>query len=707
MAALTDGTKAGTIESSPVVPAPVAADTSTGAGNPLTGQDATAKIPTTTVSSKTASDYVTDKITPALANASTEIANNNQKMATALPPDDPTNKFNTATGQANSKYVDPNPPTKTDTTSPNPGYKFAYDTGGNQSQIPIEDSAATYGLFDINPKAGPTTKVSGSVTDTSSDTYKQFADGTYGMYDASGKYQGVASAQDFQNAQDATSLLSSLYQLANGSYPLTVDQQAQIVGLQATFKGLIDEQKVSNQNLTGGTTVAMNLYGMGNSIAGLGIIKGTVDSGLQKIADLNTKLVTAVAQMKAGFQKDNHDMIKSAYDEYNQAAKDKQAQLDKITKEASDAAAAVQDRKDKLRNYNLNVAQFQQTKDQNAFDNALKTEAQVFDEKYKTKTLALEQFKAGYGSNGGPPGSQSIPSAKITSTGAVDPASQKATLAQISQIYGPMTATAIKGLADYSMNPTDWSTRATKTGGMSREQAVTLAKTVDPNYDDSQFAVRKAMKENISSGSYSKTISAANTLIQHLSLLQSSFNSLGNTGSVATILNPLKNFGMGALGSGKTTAVQTAIDAVATEAATVYKGGTPTEAEIASWKEKMNQNMSPNQMHTAVQTITDLMAGKLSTISDEYKGVMGTPLSAFAGGYQVLTDRNAETLKNLGIDPSTVDPTYADATATQQKAISSLQSFNDANPENAKMLDEIHTQYPGLSASEIANQLGL
>lgn len=692
MAALIDGTTdAGTIQASPLVPAPVTANTSTAPAAP----PPPVSKPVSTVSSKTASDLVMDKIAPALATASADITANNTKTATALPPDDPSNKFNTATGQPNPKYVDPNASKTTDTTATaNPGYKFAYDpVTGTQSQIPVEESAATYGLSDTNPKAGPSTQVSGSVSDTTGNTYKQFADGTYGLFDASGKYQGPASANDYQNTQDATSVLTSLHQIANGSYPLTADQQAQVAGLQQVFAGLIQEQKIANENLTGGTTVAMNLYGMGNSVAGLGIIKGTVDSGLAKIADLNSKLVAAVAQMKSGFQTDNYNLIKGAYDEYNAAAKEKQAQLDKITSEAAAAAADIQARKDKLRQYNLDVAKFKQTGDQNAFDNALKTEAQAFDEKYKSQTLKLEWAKLNAANNpSGLPGGVSIPSAAVTSTGAPDPASQKATLDKISQTYGPMTAIAIKGLADYSLNPTDWTIRGTKAGGMTREQAVTLAKMVDPTYDDSQFAVRKAMKENITSGAYSKTISAANTLIQHLALLQANFNALGNTGSVGTILNPLKNLEMGLVGSGKPTAVKTAIDAVATEAATVYKGGTPSESEIASWKEKMNANMSPAQMKSAIQTVTDLMAGKLSTISDEYKGVMGTPLSSFAGGYQVLTDRNAKTLQDLGVDPSTVDPTYGNSPTMK------LQNFYTADPKNQDLIDKLVQADPSLKS---------
>lgn len=641
MAALTDGTQAGTIESSPVVPAPVAADTSTGAGNPLTGQDATAKIPTTTVSSKTASDYVTDKITPTLANASTEIANNNQKMATALPPDDPTNKFNTATGQANSKYVDPNPPTNTDSAGPNPGYKFAYDTGGNQSQIPIEDPAATYGLSDTNPKAGPTTKVSGSVTDTTGDTYKQFADGTYGMYDAAGKYQGVASSQDFQNAQDATSLLSSLHQLANGSYPLTVDQQAQIAGLQATFKGLIDEQKVSNQNLTGGTTVAMNLYGMGNSIAGLGIIKGTVDSGLQKIADLNTKLVTAVAQMKAGFQKDNYDMIKGAYDEYNQAAKDKQAQLDKITKEASDAAAAVQDRKDKLRQYNLDVSKFQETKDQDSFDRALKTEQEAFDEKYKS-------FTSGMGGGNSTGGISS--SASMGAAGAPDPVSQQQVMNEITQKYGPMTATAIKGLANYDMNPTDWSTRSAK--GMSRETAVSLAKMYDPTYNDSQFAARSAYIKGLAStasGTVGAAINSANKSINHLTTFLNISAQLGNGASqtVNSLINPV--LGLDQARRQKLDAADTAGLGVADELAKFFKGtGSTDVASIEAWRSKLNSNTSPGAQKGLAQGAIDLLAGQLQTLSEQYTSAMGkAPTSSLIGPSAMA---NLSRLKNEGYE---------------------------------------------------------
>lgn len=696
MAALTDGTQAGTIQASPITPAPVTADTSTTSSTP---DPTTTSTPVSTISSKTAADYTTNTIQPTLNTATNDITTNNTKLATTLPPDDPSNKYNTATGQLNPKYVDPNTTkTTTDTNNANPGYKFAYDpVTGTQTQIPTEDDPATYGLSATNPTLGPTTAVTSQVNDTTGNTYKQFADGTYGRFDASGKYVGTASSQDYQNAQDATGLLSSLHQLANGSYPLTADQQAQVAGLQGVYAQLIQEQKVANENLTGGTTVAMNLYGMGNSIAGLGIIKGTVDSGLAKIADLNNKLVAAVAQMKSGFQKDNYDMVKGAYDEYAQAAKDKQAQLDKITADAAAAQAVIQDRKDKLRQYNLDVAKYQQTQDQNAFDNALKTEQEAFDEKYKTKDLAIKAFQAGYGVDTNNPAGITG-SASMGASGAPDPTSQKQVLDQITAKYGPMTATAIKGLANYEINPTDWSTRAAK--GMTREQAVTLAKMYDPTYNDAMFSVRQGYMKNLAStgqGTIGGAINSANKSINHLSAFVNSMATLSNAPSATgnAIFNPIENIfnpaRRQATGAAKTEGM-----GVADELAKFFKGTGATDVQsIEDWKSQLSTNASPADVKGLTQGAITLLAGQLETLSEQYTQTMGkAPPGGFLGASAMA---NLSQLKNEGYQVDIPGVLYTDkdayvkndpdATANMQAATQQLQAAGlPLTPDNILQL---------------------
>ncbi len=723
MSALTDGTQAGTIPASPITPAPTTADTSTAPVNfnPLTGNAATAQIPpaapapqvakpVTTTSSTPAEDHLTGIVIPAMNAANTAIADNN------ATPAKPEYVYNVPDGNggfysgpaANAPQPKPAAPAptaeETAANTPDTGYKFAYSADGTKTQIPLTDTAVQHGLSDTNPTAGPiapTTPVVASASLPSGTTYKQYSDGTYGTYDALGNYIGTGTQSAFQTAQAGASIMSSYEQIINGSFPLTANQQAQIQAAKDAAQKLINQQQTINANAQGATAILMNLRGLSGDTVGISTMQQTANAGAQKIADIQSQLASDIAKMTASFNSDNLTAVKDAYTAFAANSKALQDGIDKIHADTMAAAAAQEKTLNDQRTYDLNVAKFKQTGDQNAFDNAFKQEQEAFKEKMDKANLAVNQFKAGMMGGVGV-GTGISQSAQMGASGAVDPASQSQVLAQISKTYGPMTATAIKGLADYSINPADWSSRATTKGGMSKSEAVALAKMVDPTYDDSQYTVRAAMKKNLTSGSYSQTITSANTLIQHLAKMKADMAALGNTGAFGSVLNPLKNLEMGVLGSGKLTAVQTDINAVASEASKVYKGvGSASEQEISDWKKTMNVNMSPDQQEKAIQSIVDLMAGKLTTLNDNYQGVMGSPLGTFAGGFQILTDRNAQTLKDMGIDPASVDPTYGNS--PQDK----MTSFYQASPQNASLVDSIvkaHPEYANDPAA-IANLL--
>lgn len=212
--------------------------------------------------------------------------------------------------------------------TPDTGNVWVYDSQGNKTQVPIGQIPTGYST--TNPNVGPTTSVASSVTDSVGNTYKQFTDGTYGKYNALGVYSGAVDQSDFQTAQNGASLLDSMDKVTNGTYPLTPTQQAQIDGVKSNFQDLITAQNNANANYTGGVTVAENLYGMGNSISGLGEIKGTVDAGIAKISSLDSQMGAAVAAMMDSFQKDDMTNLKDAYDEYSSAAKDKQTEIDNL-----------------------------------------------------------------------------------------------------------------------------------------------------------------------------------------------------------------------------------------------------------------------------------------------------------------------------------------------------------------------------------------
>lgn len=217
-------------------------------------------------------------------------------------------------------------------TPAQPGTKYAYKADGSSVAIPLSANAADYGYYDVKPGPKPVTDTAELASGTK---VKRFNDGTFGLFNVEDEFIGVGTEQQFNNARNTQDTLSKLNQAVNGNYPLTPAQQAQIDGVKQTYMRLLQKQEVANQNFTGGTTIAQNLYGMGNSLSGLGAIKGTVDEGIAKITDIQSKMNSDVANMTQAFQSDNIEFLKSAYESFANNQKELQSNLDNIQQQAN------------------------------------------------------------------------------------------------------------------------------------------------------------------------------------------------------------------------------------------------------------------------------------------------------------------------------------------------------------------------------------
>jgi len=120
------------------------------------------------------------------------------------------------------------------------------------------------------------------------ETFKKLNDGSYIQTDNAGNFIRMSNVSEFLGAKDVSDAQQALRNVRNGIY--TPAQQEQITAIENLWKQAIERQKVENENLTGGTTIAMNRSGLGNQIIGQQQITKTVTDGLQKIADLNTKI---------------------------------------------------------------------------------------------------------------------------------------------------------------------------------------------------------------------------------------------------------------------------------------------------------------------------------------------------------------------------------------------------------------------------------
>lgn len=291
------------------------------------------KAPTAVVSAGTATDHINSQIVPTMNQGKTDVANQAVKINT--PPARPTTP---------AARTSPLTPEETIANTPDAGYQFIYNSSNGEKSQAVLGQPVPPGFTTTNVKSD-----AGAATaeDANGTVYKQFGDGTYGSFSPTDQYQGPATSAQFNGAKNATDIKNKMQQAIDGSYPLNANQLTQIKGITDSFAQLIQEQETANANLTGGVTGAENLYGMGNTLTGKGAIQGSIDDGIKKIAALSSKMASAVADMTSGFQKDNFTMLKSAYDTYNQAATERQAQVDKWQAQIDDAKKAAQVEQDK------------------------------------------------------------------------------------------------------------------------------------------------------------------------------------------------------------------------------------------------------------------------------------------------------------------------------------------------------------------------
>jgi len=160
---------------------------------------------------------------------------------------------------------------------------------------------------------------------------------------------------------EAENVRNTILNIQNGTVPLSAGEQAQIAGLEQQYNALIDEQKLINKGATG--TANIRGYQTGSAqydptfqVKTIGAI---VTAGFNKVADLNTKMASAVAELTQGFKDNKISAIKDAWTVYSEAANERKDTLEKTVERTNKLIDDA--RKEKLalekeeRDYNIKV----------------------------------------------------------------------------------------------------------------------------------------------------------------------------------------------------------------------------------------------------------------------------------------------------------------------------------------------------------------
>lgn len=157
--------------------------------------------------------------------------------------------------------------------------------------------------------------------------------------DAANKYGQAAATAQAQLDTAAQSATSQLNAIAQGAYPLSPAESSILNATTAQYQQAIQYQQQANASYTGQMTEAMASLGIETSAPteAFGMINSAISTGSSKIADLNSSMAVALGNLQLGFQKQDFDMVQSAWDETSKYMEDRVSTLTTMQKNIQDA----------------------------------------------------------------------------------------------------------------------------------------------------------------------------------------------------------------------------------------------------------------------------------------------------------------------------------------------------------------------------------
>lgn len=546
----------------------------------------------------------------------------------------------------------------------------AHKAAMSTPQTPVTTGSAT----DTNPAAVTGPQGTGTLDDKINSVLNTLTgnDATIDADETAALTPIQAQQAALQKQSDAATItaLNQLNSIASGTYPLSPSEQALLDSTKASYLNTIQGQGVANDAFTGQMTELAASLGIQTSspAQAAGMIHAAISQGSDKVAELNGQMAQSLATVQQGFQKNDFDMVQSAWTDTAKYYDDRLKTLSDMQTAVMDAAKQQKsDQKDQttlVLTAMMDSANYDYKAKQDAIDNALKADQISETQRHDLATEALSSSASGLGTAGTP-----VP---LSTNGAPNKAAQTQWLSQ----FPANLQTQIVGLANYQLLPTSFPTRAAA-GEIDRATAVALAKQYDPTYDENLAASRQKVATTYTDGTSapSKSILALNTAAGHLATLAADSQKLGNVGFEPA--NYLKNTVGGALGFSGNAGAKLDIGAVTGELAAAFKSSGATDQEIKSLG-TIDSNSSPEQVKSYIESATSLMGSKLSALQDSYTSAMGVPPSQ-----NFLHDSAATDLLTLQQQGYKINVPQLEQTAPVQ-----LKNFVAADSGNSQVYDQ-------------------
>ena len=146
----------------------------------------------------------------------------------------------------------------------------------------------------------------------------------------------------------------------------------------------------------------------------------------------------------------------------------------------------------------------------------------------------------------------------------------------------------------------------------------------NPDFDATNYAKRQATAKGFAIGPTADKVRAVNQAISHMGTLSQNIDSLDNFNGLATPLNYIKNPIESAFGGSKQGVYDQTRQALSGELnKSMAGGGGGNVTEHEAWKDTFPMNASHDAQKDYLQNSTNLLAGAMHALDDQYKQGMG------------------------------------------------------------------------------------
>lgn len=173
--------------------------------------------------------------------------------------------------------------------------------------------------------------------------------------------------------------------------------------------------------------------------------------------------------------------------------------------------------------------------------------------------------------------------------------------------------------------------------------AMTAAKQINPDFDETQYAARQGLRNDFTKGNTAQAIVSANKLVGHMDALRSAGEKLKN--SNFPIWNQVANsWDSNVMGKGDVTAYNVKANAVAEELMKVFRGtGAGSVQEVQQWQQNFNSAQSPEQQQKALNAGIDLMMSRMTPLQSQWKNGMHS-----AKDFPIFNEASQKILEQFG-----------------------------------------------------------